>query len=60
MLTAVLDENMPRSFAEVLSKLEYRVFDVRDCGLRGSPDNAVFDFVLQQEAILVTSDVAFA
>lgn len=38
MLKFVIDEDMPRSTANVLRSKGYEALDVRDCGLRGKND----------------------
>lgn len=60
MATLVIDENLPRSLAPALAKLGHNAKDVRDHGLRGKPDEIIFAFVQQEQAILVSGDVGFA
>jgi len=59
-MRAVLDENLHRSLLDVLEKLGFRVFDVRDCGLRGEPDEVVFEFAQRKKAVLFSSDMGFS
>lgn len=40
----VLDENIHRSLGGVLQKLGYEVLYIRDHGLRGEPDEVIFNF----------------
>jgi len=44
MLKFLIDENMPRSTARLLRELGYEVQDIRDCGLRGAEDEAIYEF----------------
>ena len=59
MPTFVVDEDMPRSTAAVLAGSGHRALDVRDCGLRGANDQAVFGFAQEQRAVLLTGDKEF-
>ena len=56
----VLDEDIPRAFAETFRELGFEVIDIRDEGLRGASDEAIFDFTKECEAVLVTSDLGLA
>lgn len=55
----VIDEDLPRSTGPLLKKLDYEVYDIRDCGLRGSNDTEIFRFAVAQRAILITGDLGF-
>lgn len=59
MIKFVIDEDMPRSTANVLKSRGYEVFDVRDCGLRGKSDDEVFKFAQKEKAVILTSDLGF-
>jgi len=56
----VLDEDIPRAFAGTFRELGFDVIDIRDEGLRGASDEVVFDFAVEHEALLVTSDLGIA
>lgn len=56
----MIDENLPRSFGAIFEKHGFQSLDIRDQGLRGAPDSAVFSFAKQHDAGIVTSDVEFA
>lgn len=56
----VRDEDIPRAFAETFQEIGFEVIDIRDEGLRGASDDAVFDFAVKQGAILVTGDLGIA
>ena len=58
-MNAVIDEDLHRSFASVLVGLGFKVFDVRDCGLRGFSDDAILEFTLEKHAVLFTADIGF-
>lgn len=43
-MNAVIDEDLPRSFAIVIQFLGFTPFDIRDHGLRGESDEKVYKF----------------
>lgn len=59
-MNAVVDEDLSRSFARLLSEKGFHVFDVRDVGLRGADDETVFRFAQEKHAILFTADLGFS
>jgi predicted nuclease of predicted toxin-antitoxin system len=63
MLRFLIDEDMPRSLAEVLRAKGFEVLDVRDCGLncglRGGSDDEIFEFAQKERAIILTGDTGF-
>ncbi len=59
-MNAVIDEDLPRSFGNVLSSLGFQVFDIRDHGLRGKPDDVVFSFAQKHKAVLFSADIGFS
>ena len=59
-MKAVIDEDLHRSLGNILSSLGFTVFDVRDCGLRGSDDREVFAFAQKHKAVLFSADLGFA
>lgn len=56
----VLDENIHRSLGDVIQKLGHEILDIRDHGLRGKPDEVVFNFAQKHEAALISEDMGFA
>jgi predicted nuclease of predicted toxin-antitoxin system len=56
----LIDEDLPRSLAPLLRSAGHDVFDVRDIGLRGRPDQDVFLEAQQRGAVLVSGDRGFA
>jgi len=60
MTTILIDENVHRSISEPLEKLGHRVMDIRDCGLRGSEDEEIFQFAQRNKAILLSGDLGFS
>lgn len=58
-MLAVFDEDIPRRFREVFTEFEWTVLDVRDEGLRGASDEAVFQYAFRHQAVLVTGDLRF-
>jgi predicted nuclease of predicted toxin-antitoxin system len=61
-LSVVLDENIPPAVAGFLARKrpDWVVRHVRDIGLRGAPDAAVFDWAQRNESIVLTFDEDFA
>ena len=57
---AVVDEDLPRILDEILEKLGWEIFDVRDVGLRGRPDSEIIRFAKKSKAVLFTGDWGFA
>jgi predicted nuclease of predicted toxin-antitoxin system len=55
----VIDEDMHRSVAQALTDLEYQPIDIRDHGLRGKPDDAIFRFAQRRQAVLLSADLGF-
>lgn len=60
MATIVVDEDMHRSVVKPLEQWGHTVLDIRDHGLRGTPDREVFAFAQRQGAALLTGDLGFA
>ncbi len=58
-MVLVVDEDIPRALGDVFGRHGYVVLDVRDIGLRSAPDEAVFEFAVEQDALLITADLAF-
>lgn len=56
----LVDEDLPRSTAITLRQAGYLAEDVRDVGLRGRSDDAVFAYAQEHGATLVTADKGFA
>ncbi len=56
----LIDENMPRSPAPQIAALGFNVEDVRDVGLRGQPDDKVWEAAAAADAIIITRDRGFA
>lgn len=59
MARFVVDEALPRSLADAMRKSGHEVIHVRDIGMQGASDVAVYDYAQRQEAILVTPDLEF-
>lgn len=55
----LIDENMPRSLAAIISNFGFQADDVRDIGLRGRPDAEVLAAAAVLDAIIVTRDRGF-
>jgi predicted nuclease of predicted toxin-antitoxin system len=56
----IIDEDMPRSTGKVLNDLGYEIKDVRDYGLRGAEDDAIFQFAQKHQSVLITGDMGFS
>jgi len=50
----VIDEDMPRSTGTILKEHGYDVKDVRDYGLRGAEDKAIYEFAQREKAVILT------
>lgn len=59
-MIATIDEDLHRSLATILSSLGFEVLDIRDHGLRGKPDDAIFAFAQKHKAILFSGDLGFS
>jgi len=59
MARFLIDEDLPRSLAEALRRPGLDARDVRDVGLRGHSDEAIFEFAVAQAMVVVTADVDF-
>jgi len=55
----LVDEDLPRKTAHVLSRAGYPAEDVRDVGLRGHNDNDVFAYAQTHGQIVVSADKGF-
>ena len=56
----LVDEDLPRSLAVALRSAGHEALDVRDIGLRGHPDQDVFQAAQERGAVLVSGDRGFA
>lgn len=54
------DEDVPRSTARLLREAGFNAVDVRDVGLRGKKDKAVFEYAQQEQRIIITCDMGFS
>lgn len=59
-MNAVIDEDLHRSLSSILSSLNFKVFDIRDHGLRGKPDDKIFAFAQNKKAVLFSADLGFS
>jgi predicted nuclease of predicted toxin-antitoxin system len=60
MTRFLVDEDLPRSLARALRGAGMEAEDVRDIGLSGEPDEAVFRHARENGLTLVTADMGFA
>ncbi|NJL06661.1 MAG: DUF5615 family PIN-like protein [Chloroflexaceae bacterium] len=60
MAVVLIDEDLSRSLAALLRQAGHTVEDVRDVGLRGASDTAVFAYAQATGATLITADKGFA
>src|SRR5574338_973702 len=58
-LKAKIDENIPLRVGQPLAQHGHDVSTVRDEGLSGAPDRAVFDAIVRERRMLVTLDRGF-
>jgi len=59
MIRFLIDEDMPRSTAKLLREAGFECLDVRDVGLRGSKDDAIYQRAQEENCILMTGDLGF-
>lgn len=59
-MNGVIDEDLPRSFATVLSDLGFSPLDIRDHNLRGEPDAKIYAFAQEKKAVLFSADLDFS
>ena len=59
MLQILVDEDMPRPTARLLRSLGVDAIDLRDIGLRGSTDAAVFEYAQKHSMIIISRDKEF-
>jgi predicted nuclease of predicted toxin-antitoxin system len=55
----LLDADMPRSSAEVVSPLGLNIEDVRDIWMRAAKDKEIIDYALERNRINITRDMDF-
>lgn len=56
----LVDEDLPRSTAELVGQFGHRAVDVRDVGLRGERDRQVIAYARKHKLCLITGDHDFA
>lgn len=56
----LVDEDLPRSVAPLIRELGHAAEDVRDVGLRGTPDSKIAAYAQTHQLCLVTADGGFA
>lgn len=55
----LLDENFPKAIRAVLEAEDHQVFDYRDIGKPGSPDDDVVMAAMERKAVILTTDRDF-
>ena len=60
MIRFLIDEDMPRSIAEALNRAGFDCLDVRDIGLRGSPDATIYKRTQEENCVILTGDLGFS
>lgn len=55
----LLDADMPRSSAKVISNLGFQVEDVRDIGLGSAKDKEIIEYSLSRSRTIITRDKDF-
>jgi predicted nuclease of predicted toxin-antitoxin system len=56
----LIDEDLPRNLAASLRASGLDATDVRDAGLGGAPDSAIFEHARRRNLAIVTADLGFA
>jgi predicted nuclease of predicted toxin-antitoxin system len=59
MVRFLVDADLPRSLARHLRAAGLQVEDVRDIGLRKSPDDDIFTYAVSHDLALISGDVDF-
>ena len=59
MLRLLVDENLPRSLTAALREAGHQVWDVRELGERGVPDDRVLQLAQELKAALISADKGF-
>lgn len=60
MARFLIDESLPRAVGRALAAQGHDVLDARDAGLRGAPDERVFDTAVADRRVIVAGDLDFA
>jgi len=60
MIRFLIDEDMPRSTAQLLREAGFESFDVREIGLRGAKDDVIYRRAQKENCIIITGDLGFA
>lgn len=56
----LIDEDLPRSTADLLRRYGHEAIDVRDTGLRGAKDSRIADCAKKKSLCLITGDFDFS
>lgn len=56
----LIDEDLPRSTADLLKQYGHEAIDVRDIGLRGAEDRQVIAYAQERGLCLITGDFDFS
>jgi predicted nuclease of predicted toxin-antitoxin system len=61
-LTILLDQNIPREIVRLLIEIRpsWKIYHVNDLGFMGKPDDFLYRWAQQNEAIIITYDEDFA
>ena len=60
MIRFLIDEDMPRSTAQILKNVGFECLDIRDIGLRGAEDDVVYQYAQKEGCVLLTEDLGFS
>ncbi len=55
----LVDENLPRSLLQDLNDIGHEAISVKDCVIRGSPDETVYSYAQEKNAVILTRDRGF-
>ncbi len=55
----LIDEDLPRSTADLVMKHGYKAIDIRDIGLRGAKDSKIISYAKERNLCLITGDYDF-
>lgn len=59
-MKSLIDEDLPRSIAQLLKRYGHETYDVRDVGLRGAGDSDIAAYAQGKGLCIITGDYDFA
>ena len=56
----LVDEDLPRSLAQALTRAGHPSRHVYDVGLSAHPDNEIFEYAVSKRLVIITRDVGYS